>query len=94
VEAAICLAEKARRTARARSVAALFIITFFFLVPGFRWSLRVRLKEQVVHRELARGTRTALDLLWMNGLTVSKTVHNSGIETDNMQLKKKEILLW
>jgi hypothetical protein len=30
----------------------------------------------------------------MNGLTVSKTVHNSGIETDNMQLKKKEILLW
>jgi len=28
VDAAICAAEKARRTARARSVAALFIITF------------------------------------------------------------------
>jgi len=51
--------------------------------------LRVRLKEQVVHRELARGARTALDLLWMNGLTVSKTVHNSGIETDQYAIEKE-----
>jgi hypothetical protein len=34
VEAAICAAEKARRTARARSVAALFIITFLLARTG------------------------------------------------------------
>jgi len=34
VEAAICMAEKARRPARARSVAALFIITFLLAMAG------------------------------------------------------------
>jgi hypothetical protein len=34
VDAAICLAEKARRTARARSVTALFILTFLLACAG------------------------------------------------------------
>jgi hypothetical protein len=64
VEAAICAAEKARRTARARSVAALFIITF----------------------PLARAG--------MSGYGVSNIAHNSDIYIGNMQLNKKEIVLW
>jgi hypothetical protein len=46
------------------------------------------------HRELAWGMGTALDFAPDERRKVSNIEHQSRIETDNMQLKNKEILLW
>ena len=54
--------------------------------------MRVRLKEQVVHREVAWGPELPLASLRMSGYQVSNIAHNSDIYIGNMQLKKKEIL--
>src|SRR5271157_5900780 len=94
VEAAISLAEKARMTARARSVAALFIITFLLACAGFPVAVEGSAEGANCSRELARGPKLPLASLRMSGYIVSKIEHKSRIKTDNMQLKKKEILLW
>jgi len=68
------------------------MITFLLSCARIPAVVEGLLKDQVAHRERPRAPRTARDLAPMNGHRVSKMVHNNGIETDNMQLKKKEIL--
>jgi hypothetical protein len=95
VEAAICAAEEARRTARVRSVAALFIITFRLACA--RIPVVVELSAEcaiLITGSLPGAWGPPLTSLWMSREKVSNIEHQSCIETDNMQLKNKEILLF
>jgi hypothetical protein len=97
VEAAICAAEKARRPVRARSVAALFIITFLLAGAGIPVVVDVSAECAILDTLCCSGTRTAFDLVPDERL-VSKIEHeliytHNGIKIGNMQLKNKEILL-
>src|ERR1017187_2732461 len=56
VEAALCLAEKARRTARARSVAALFIITFLLACAGVPVVVEVSAECPILNTMFRPGT--------------------------------------
>ena len=89
VDAAISLAEKARRTARARSVAALFMITFLLACAGI--PAEGSADGASCSPELAWVPKTALGTLQMSG-NMSNIAHHCDIYIGNMQLKMKEIL--
>ena len=61
VEAAICAAEKAMTTARARSVAALFIITFLLACARIPAAVEVSAECAILNTMCCPGTWTAFD---------------------------------
>jgi hypothetical protein len=98
VDAAICLAEKARTTARDRSVVALFIITFLLAWAGIPGLLEVSAECTNLDTMYCPGTWAAFDFTPDEQL-VSKMIHeliytHSGIKIGYVKLKNIEILLW
>src|SRR5271157_6381960 len=79
VEAAICLAEKARMTARARSIAALFIITFLLACAGIPAAVEGSSEGATCSPGVGLGPRTALDFARISGYRVSNIAHNIDI---------------